>query len=404
MKNRVTVRSTKSAETPDLPVLKKAVRNALLPWFAKNRRDLPWRRKRTPYSIWISELMLQQTRVDQVVPYFERWMKRFPSLGQLALAEEREVLKLWEGLGYYQRARRIHQTARKVMLEGKGRLPTTAAKLRELPGVGPYTAAAIASLAFGEDVAVVDGNVTRVLARLTALSDVADTPSAQDALRDLAQSLLVKGRAGEFNEAMMELGATVCLPKNPLCLTCPVQKVCRACADGNPEQYPVKTARKKIPHKVVGAAVVRRRDGKILVAQRKPQGMLPGMWEFPGGTLEAGESITDCIVREIREELDFHVKPGAFITSVRHAFSHFTIELHAYWADVVKGKPRAVDCAGFEWIEMHELDRFAFGKADLRVIDVLRRGFAVPAPKKVPRVGKSGTAKQAGEQGELFSF
>ncbi|MFA7257290.1 MAG: A/G-specific adenine glycosylase, partial [Kiritimatiellales bacterium] len=232
-----------------------------MPWFAENRRDLPWRKNRTPYRVWISEIMLQQTRVDTVIDYYNRWMKSFSSWGALAKAPQSDVLKLWEGLGYYSRARNLHAAAKTIAGEYGGKPPATAAELGKMPGIGPYTAAAIASLAFNADAAVVDGNVIRVLSRLFAFGKDTKSSVGKKQMQAWADALLIKGRAGEFNEAMMELGALVCLPKNPKCTECPMQSVCAAFAGGSPATFPVMKKKKKVPHITVGAAVTMNRKG-----------------------------------------------------------------------------------------------------------------------------------------------
>ncbi|HSR88217.1 MAG TPA: A/G-specific adenine glycosylase, partial [Pontiella sp.] len=262
---------------------KRTIETKLLPWFEENKRSMHWRSNRTPYRVWISELMLQQTRVDQVTPYFRRFMKRFPSLQSLAKASQEDVLKLWEGLGYYSRARNLHKTARVIVNEMNGRFPSNPADIIKLPGVGSYTAAAIGSLAFNHDLAVLDGNVIRVLSRLHAYTKDTRSATARAELQQMAETLLVKGNAGSYNEAMMELGATVCLPANPKCDVCPLVSVCLAARSGCPTAYPVKAPKKKVPHIVVGAAVIRNRKNEVLIAQRREKDMLGGLWEFPGG-------------------------------------------------------------------------------------------------------------------------
>lgn len=361
--------------TRPLPALpsgtQKAFRHELTNWFAANRRCLPWRQNRTPYRVWISELMLQQTRVDQVVPYFERWMARFPTLDALAAASVDDVLKLWEGLGYYSRARRIHATALLLVRERAGAFPDTLEGLQALPGIGPYTAAAIGSLAYGLDAAVVDGNVIRVLARVFAFRGDTAGASGRKRLQGWADALLPHGRAAEFNEAMMELGATVCMPRQPRCEACPLRKVCRAAAKGSPEKFPVKAARKRVPHKHVGAAVIIDAKGRYLIAQRRHEDMLGGLWEFPGGKQEPGETMEACIAREILEELGVSIEVGPHLVTVRHAFSHFTMDLHAHSCRLVSGRPRALQCAAVKWSTRAGLDQHAFGRADRRIIDAL---------------------------------
>ena len=330
---------------------------------------MPWRRRRTPYRVWVSEVMLQQTRVEAVRPYFRRFMKRFPSVKVLAAAPVDDVLKQWEGLGYYARARRMHQTARLIRDEHGGRFPQTYEGLLALPGIGPYTAAAIGSLCMGLDVAVVDGNVARVLARVTALPDEIQSTVGKQHLQRLADGCLLPGLAGVVNEAWMELGATVCLPKQPRCDRCPLRSVCRARQQDSVQVYPKKARRKAVPHRHVAAGVVVNRRGDILIARRREDAMLGGLWEFPGGGQENGESLEDCLVRELQEELGITVRVGPRIRTVPHAFTHFTMDLHAYWARIERGRPRAIACSTFDWVPRDRLREFAWPKADLVVLE-----------------------------------
>jgi A/G-specific adenine glycosylase len=352
---------------------KKAIEEKLLPWFMENRRSMPWRSNRTPYRVWISELMLQQTRVDQATPYFRRFMKRFPSLKSLAGASQEDVLKLWQGLGYYSRARNLHKAARIIVAEMNGRFPTDPEEIIRLPGIGSYTAAAIGSLAFNKDLAVLDGNVIRVLSRLHAYTRDTRSSAARKELQQMAEALLVKGNAGRYNEAMMELGATVCLPGNPKCDVCPVASACMAARSGCPTDYPVKAPRKKVPHIIVGAAVVRNRKGDVLIAQRREEDMLGGLWEFPGGKQESGETIQQCIVRELKEELGVNVEVEDFLVTVQHAYSHFTMDMHTYFARIRSGRPRPLHCQDYRWVPIGGLRDFPYSKADLNIIAELEK-------------------------------
>jgi A/G-specific adenine glycosylase len=360
--------------------LRRAVQARLLPWFEANRRDLPWRRNRTPYRVWVAEIMLQQTRVDAVISYYRRWMKAFSSWKTLAATPQSDVLKCWEGLGYYSRARNLHAAAKIIVDEYGGDLSKGWKKsfqslevfLRNFPGIGNYTAAAIASLAFNEDAAVVDGNVIRVLSRLFAFGGDTKSAAGRKKMQAWADELLVKGRAGEFNEAMMELGALVCLPKNPKCAECPLQKVCAALATGSPAKFPVVEKKEKVPHIVVGAAVTMNRKGEVLIAQRKQDDMLGGLWEFPGGKQEPGETIEECIVRELDEELGIKIVAGEHVMTVNHAYSHFTMTMHVHRARIVSGRPRPIHCADYAWVKVPNLGKYAYSKADLQVVAQLQ--------------------------------
>ena len=352
--------------------LRRAITRSLLPWFARHKRNLPWRHDRSPYRVWISELMLQQTRVDTVIPYFERFLIRFPDVATLARAPLGDVLKAWEGLGYYTRARNLHRAARTILHDHHGVFPSSRDGLLALPGIGPYSAAAIASLAFGLDHAVLDGNVERVLARCLASDLTAGSPAARKAFQSAADALLPLGRAGEFNEAIMELGATVCTPRQPACPSCPLRRTCAAHASGTPEKWPVRAAGKAIPTVRVAAAATRRKDGRILIARRLEKGLLGGLWEFPGGKIHPGESPRECVVRELREELGVTVEPGALLTRVKHTYSHFKLDMDVHWAVLRHGRPRAIECAEFAWARPEEMDAYAFSKADLMVIRAIR--------------------------------
>ncbi|HMO49824.1 MAG TPA: A/G-specific adenine glycosylase [Kiritimatiellia bacterium] len=344
----------------------------LLAWFQANRRALPWRKKRTPYRVWISELMLQQTRADQAIPYFDRFMRRFPTLTSLAEAPRQDVLKAWEGLGYYSRAVRAHETAKQVLQRG-GDFPGTYEELLALPGVGSYTAAAIASLAYGLDHAVLDGNVIRVLSRVLAVEAPADKPATRRLLQDVLDRILPVGRAADFNEAMMELGALVCTPRSPKCPACPFAPICRARRNDQPERFPVKSAKPSIPHRHVGAGVIIDDRGRVLIARRKEASMLGGLWEFPGGGVEEGESLPQCITRELKEELDLEVRVGPHLTTVRHTFSHFRMDLHAYWVRVNRGKPKAIGCDGWAWVQRDRIADYPLPRADQKILRVLEK-------------------------------
>lgn len=269
-----------------------AIHERLLAWFDAHKRDLPWRGVGDPYAVWISEVMLQQTRAGSVVPYYRRWMERFPDVEALAEADLGEVLRLWQGLGYYARARNAHRCARRVRDGWDGVFPPAADRLKTLPGIGPYTAAAVASIAFGEAVPAVDGNVRRVVARLF---DLPDPPLAQ--VRDLAGGLMDTDRPGDFNEAMMELGATVCTPRSPSCGTCPVAARCRARAAGTVAERPLRRRRRPVPTRTWGVLVAVSPRGRTLVVRRPPEGLLGGMWEFPAAEVEDGGNARTRVAR-----------------------------------------------------------------------------------------------------------
>ncbi len=340
--------------------------HALLQWFSKNARDLPWRYNRTPYRVWVSEVMLQQTQVEKVRDYFTRFVLRFPTVYELAAASLEEVLKLWEGLGYYRRARSLHKAARLVVEKHDGKLPSDVKTLRALPGIGAYTAAAIASIAFDIPAAAVDGNVRRVMARyLTEPS-----PSIAD-LERVVTLLIPREAPGKFTEALMELGAMICRPKNPQCLLCPWQAQCRARQVGEQSMYPAPKLRKTIPHYDVAAAVTVREDNRVLVARRRQDAMLGGLWEFPGGKREVGESLTDALQRELYEEMDIHIEVGEEIVVINHAYTHFRITLYAFYCLLVSGTPRCIECTDFRWATMEEIRELPMAVTDRKIAETI---------------------------------
>ena len=347
------------------------IRQQLLAWYHHNRRDLPWRGEVSPYRIWVSEVMLQQTQVATVIPYYERFLKRFPTVGDLAQAPLADVLKMWEGLGYYARARNLHKAALEIMEEYDGQLPTSYVELRQLPGFGEYTAGAVASIAFGEAVPAVDGNVKRVLARLFAIeTDVSRGAGARE-MKEVATHLVDTAEPGHWTQALMELGALLCGPTSPKCLLCPLRDVCQGRQRGLEQSLPYKPVRKKLPHYDVAAAVIR--DGaKLLIAQRPLEGMLGGLWEFPGGKQEANETLPECLRREIKEELDVEIEVGTLLTVVKHSYTHFKITLHAFECRLVAGEPQKLGVADWCWTTLAELDQFAFPRTDLKIIEALR--------------------------------
>ena len=344
----------------------------LLRWYHSSARDLPWRSDLTPYRTWISEIMLQQTQVDTVIPYFERWMARFPDVAALAEADEQDVLTLWEGLGYYSRARNLHKAARIIHEEMDDQLPETPDALEKLPGVGPYTAAAIASIAFGRNVATVDGNIRRVFSRIYNLTEPLRSPESERTIWALAEENLPKGEASAYNQALMDLGATICTPRTPDCDHCPIQADCQARALGVQDQRPVKPPRKKTPHLTVTAAVIRR-DGRVLLSKRPADELLGGMWEFPGGTKEESDlDLAACLQREIREELGVDVAVGEPLGVYRHAYTHYKITLHAFLCRLSDGvEPRPIESDELVWVQLSELENYPMGKVDRQIANRL---------------------------------
>jgi A/G-specific adenine glycosylase len=350
----------------------------LLDWFAINARQLPWRDACDPYRIWVSEVMLQQTRVETVIPYYHRWMARFPTISSIAQAPLQSVLAAWEGLGYYSRARNLHRAARLVMSDHGGILPSDPKLLKRLPGIGRYTAAAIASIAFGMDEPALDGNIRRVLARVFEVRTPARSTGGEKQLWQLAADHLPAGQASAYNQAMMDLGALVCTPKSPNCPACPLQEICIARALTAQEQFPVLQPKKEIPHHHVTAAVIHR-NSCVLIAQRPHHGLLGGMWEFPGGKLQPGEDLVTCLKREINEELAVDIQVGASLGVFRHAYTHFRVTLHAFVCLLLSGEPRRLEHHALAWVSPEHLQDYPMGKLDRQIAGILTAQPSLPA-------------------------
>jgi A/G-specific adenine glycosylase len=335
----------------------------LTAWSRRRARALPWRGARNPYRIWISEIMLQQTQAATVIPYYRRFLKRFPSLKALSRAKPQSVLKVWEGLGYYTRARNLHRAALQIQIQGGGRFPRTAAEWEKLPGVGHYTAAAIAAIAYNEGTAALDANARRILARVYAYRRGIRDARSQKELSVLYHRARGSAAPGAFFQALMDLGQVVCLPRRPLCAECPISASCLSFKRGLQNQLPLSKRPVSIPHFDVTAALILR-NGKVLIARRPEGKLLGGLWEFPGGKLERGESLPACLRREIKEELGVTVVVREKILVVKHAFSHFRITLHVFRCDSLRGTPKPIGAAAVRWVRIRDLSQFPMGRAD----------------------------------------
>ncbi|MQA88982.1 MAG: A/G-specific adenine glycosylase [Gemmatimonas sp.] len=346
-----------------------ALRQALLDWYDENRRELPWRAtpgdRPDPYRVWLSEVMLQQTRVETVRPYFERWIQRFPTLTALGAASLDEVLKEWEGLGYYSRARNLHRAVREVADRYGGRVPQDPERLRALPGVGRYTAGAILSIAFGREEPVVDGNVRRVFAR------VFDDPAPKDSgLWFVAERIIPGERPGDLNQALMDFGATVCTSRSPTCGRCPIDLHCRARAAGTVGERPAPRRPRETPIEKHSVAVVRHEETLLLV-RRPGRGRLGGLWEFPGVSRSPGESIVAGAHRAATEWAGIKVAVVRQLGSVDHAFSHVRVTYDAVLASPKTDPSRGLAADGVRWVREGELGEFALPRAQRRIAELL---------------------------------
>jgi A/G-specific adenine glycosylase len=333
-------------------------RKYLTDWYLAAKRDLPWRNTDDPYRIWVSEVMLQQTQVNTVVPFYQKFVRRFEDLKRLARADLQEVLKVWEGLGYYARARNLHRAAGIVLKEHAGVIPNCWEDFHKLPGVGDYIAAAVLSLAFEKPYPVVDGNVKRVLARLLVMENPVNAPASAKNFQATADALLDRDQSGTFNQAMMELGAVVCKPQNPLCGRCPVREMCKAYKSAKVLNYPKKLKKPPTPQYRIAVGVIFK-NGRVLITRRKPSGLLGGLWEFPGGKINKDEKPGAACIREIKEEVNLAVKIDAHLSQIKHAYTHFKI--------VNLNGP--VD---HRWISLQKLGDYPFPKANHKFFPELK--------------------------------
>ena len=346
------------------------IASRLLDWYRHNGRSLPWRGHPDPYAVWVSEIMLQQTRVETVIPYFEKWMRLFPTVVELARVSEQDVLNAWEGLGYYSRARNLHKAAKIVVEKFDGELPRDLKALIRLPGIGRYTVGAIASIAFGMDESTLDGNLRRVFSRLFDVSEPADSPAGEKILWRLAREHLPEGQAGDYNQALMDLGATICSPKNPGCQICPFVEFCAARLNGVQELRPVLKPKKETPHYIhVAGVIVGRMDNpahaQVLLAKRPSKGLLGGMWEFPNGRV--GGEPAGGLEPALDTGYNLKVKRGQALGVVRHAYTHFRVTVHVYCCELVYMS----DNKSLKWVKLKELENYPMGKVDRQIARML---------------------------------
>jgi A/G-specific adenine glycosylase len=338
----------------------KTLQTRLLNWYKKNKRSLPWRGHPDSYAVWVSEVMLQQTRVETVIPYFNKWMLLFPTVPALASASEHDVLNAWEGLGYYSRARNLHQAAKIVVRDHEGKLPQDINLLIKLPGIGRYTVGAIASIAFGMDAPALDGNLKRVYARLFDISEPIDLSVVEKRLWEIAGENMPKGKAGDFNQALMDLGAMICVPKNPRCEICPVMGLCVSRKKGTQMSRPVRIPKKKVPQYIHAAGVIMK-GRRALLIQRPSGGLLGGMWEFPNGRVDGNPA--GGLTKALRSAYKLKVRRRETLGEIKHAYTHYKVTVHVFRCD-----PLSISgVSSSKWVLVKDLGEYPMGKVDRRI-------------------------------------
>jgi A/G-specific adenine glycosylase len=354
------------------------LRAALLAWYRAHRRDLPWRRTRDPWAIWVSETMLQQTRVEAVIPYWERFLARFPDPGALATADLDDVLGLWSGLGYYSRARNLKRAAEDVVARFAGRVPDDPEALQTLPGVGRYTAGAVASIAYERPAPIVDGNVARVLARVLGIREEIEGKTAKERLWAEAEALADGPDPGDLNQALMELGALVCVPRAPRCAACPVSRLCDARAAGDAEALP-RRAPKRAPKLVHGVAVLVRRRGRALAVRRPARGLLGGLWELPGGEVAGPRAAgADALAELLRARTGLVVGALEPAGRLEYAFTHRTLRLRLFRATAAGGRVRLDGWDAHRWVSEDAFASLPLGTVTKRALAAARGARAGP--------------------------
>ena len=345
-------------------------RKRLIGWYNKNQRKLPWRETSDAYLIWVSEVMLQQTQVKTVLPYYKAFIRRFPDIKTLAGARQQTVLKVWEGLGYYARCRNLHRAAKLVTKEHAGKVPNVIETFRKLPGVGEYIAAAVMSIAFNQPFAVVDGNVKRVLARLFEIDSPVNQSSSFKIFQSVAQNILDSKQPGTFNQAVMELGAMVCKPNTPDCVHCPLERVCQAYNHQTTEAYPKRIQPKPIPTYRESTGVIIKK-GKLLITKRPSKGLLGGLWEFPGGRIGKDQDSEISCIKEINKAVNLIVTVESPLTQVRHAYTHFRIIMDVFICRYRSGAVKLNGASDYRWVAVRDLKNYPFAKASNKFIPLI---------------------------------
>ena len=350
------------------------IQKKLLVWFGRNGRELPWRKTRDPYAIWVSEIMLQQTQVPTVIPYYQKFIRVFPTVRRLAKADLSKVLSIWEGLGYYSRARNLHKASRVILDRFHGKIPDALSDLLSLPGIGRYTAGAILSIAFDKEAPILDGNVKRVLSRLFAVSGSPVKGKTEDLLWNYSESLIPRGHASAFNQALMDLGATICTPKDPQCARCPLRRLCTGYESGDPGRFPSRGVKRAIPSMEAVSAVIQK-DGQVLLRQRPAKGLLGGLWEFPDWRVDHREDSELKLLRFVKNELGIRVKAEEFLGSFKHTYSHFKLALHVYLCQAAGSNNVGT------WVPLRNLRLFPMSRLHRRIAQTIQEKLQIKEEK-----------------------
>jgi A/G-specific adenine glycosylase len=343
---------------------KEKIQSKLIRWFEKNKRDLPWRKTQDPYAIWVSEIMLQQTQVATVIPYYQKFLKSFPTIHHLAKSDLSKVLKVWEGMGYYSRARNLHRSSQMVLNHFHGRIPNTLKDLLSLPGIGRSTAGAILSFAFHKEAPILDGNAKRVLSRLFAVSSNLMRGETERLLWKISESMIPKGFSSPFNQALMDLGAMVCTPKEPDCDRCPLHRFCIGRASGEPERFPTKRLKRSVPH-VESVSAVIKKDGKVLLYRRPPAGLLGGLWEFPNWRIEGKQRSRSRLRNSVKKETGLNVNVNESIGPFHQTYSHFKLTLYVFRCQHLDGKGTG------KWVPMRKLHLLPMSRIHRRIAEII---------------------------------
>ena len=343
--------------------------NKLLKWYYHQNIQMPWRANTQPYRIWISEIMLQQTQVNTVIPYYNKWMKKYPTVKDLSKAALDDLLYLWQGLGYYNRVESIYKASKIIQKNYNGEIPNSYEKLITLPGIGDYTASAILSIAYNQYIVPIDGNIKRIVARF---NHYATTSNKLDEYKEYTKRLINKNKIGDSIQGLMDLGRTICKPKIPICNVCPINRKCLSHISGDVDKYPQKKLRKQIPtYNVVVGLIMKNK--KFLISKRPKKGLLSNLWELPGGKMKLKENKKICLKREIKEETDIQIKILNEVGTVKHQYSHFGVIITLFKCQYVSGIAKPHASQDVKWISFNQKKQFAFPKATHKLFQLINR-------------------------------